>query len=73
MQISIEKDGEGFLAKVMGTDELYAFGFTQQEAIRELSNVIEMVSDTFLPFSVTGIQRRKKIEHQEQTGKVFFA
>jgi len=73
MQISIEKDGEGFLAKVVGTDELYAFGFTQQEAIRELSSVIEMVSDTFLPFSVTGIQRRKKVEHQEKTGEISFA
>ena len=43
MQVTIEKDGEGFLAKVIGTDELYAFGYTKQEALRELSNVIEMV------------------------------
>ena len=47
MKITIEKDGQGFLAKVIGTDELYAFGFTQQEAIKELSNVIEMVADTY--------------------------
>ena len=60
MQVTIEKDGNGFLAKVLGTDELYAFGFSQQDAIRELSNVIEMMEDTVLPF-------QKKSRFQERS------
>ena len=45
MQVAIEKDGDGFLARVEGVKELYAFGYTQQEALRELSYVVEMVAD----------------------------
>jgi predicted RNase H-like HicB family nuclease len=51
MKITIEKDGKGYLAQVEGAPELYAFGYTEQECLRELSNVVEMVADTYLPES----------------------
>lgn len=52
MTIDIKPDGDGYLAEVReAKDVLYAFGYTEQEALRELSCVVEMVADTFLPSS----------------------
>ena len=45
MAIEVNKDGEGFLAKICGRDNLYAFGFTKEEALKELGNVTEMIAD----------------------------
>jgi len=38
MQIIIEKDGEGYLAKIEGYDNLFAFAYSEKEAVIELRN-----------------------------------
>ena len=43
MDITIKKDGEWYLAEVLGKKSLYAFWYTKQEAIQELKNVIDMM------------------------------
>ncbi len=43
MAIEVNKDGEGFLAKICGRDNLYAFGYSEDEALQELENVVDMV------------------------------
>ena len=43
--IVIEKDGEGYLARVEGHDNLFAFAYSEHEAILELKNVVEMILD----------------------------
>ncbi len=46
--ITIEKDGEGFLAKVNGENHLFAFGYSQKEALLELNGVITATLDVEL-------------------------
>lgn len=48
MNFIVEKDWEWFLAKVIWRDDIYAFGYSEQEAKKELLNVIEMVLDIHL-------------------------
>jgi hypothetical protein len=48
MQTIIEKDGEGYLAKVKGHPNLFAFAYSEVDAITELKNVVEMVMDYHL-------------------------
>lgn len=48
MQTIIEKDGEGYLAKVKGHPNLFAFSYSEADAITELKNVVEMVMDYHL-------------------------
>jgi len=48
MKTTIEKDGEGYLAKVAGHPNLFAFAYSEAEAIAELKNVVEMVMDFHL-------------------------
>ena len=48
MEIIIEKDGEGYLAKVEGHENLFAFGYSEKEAVLELKNVVEMIMDYHL-------------------------
>ena len=48
MQTIIEKDGEGYLAKVKGHPNLFAFAYSEVGAITELKNVVEMVMDYHL-------------------------
>lgn len=45
MKVVIEKDGEGYLAKIEGHDQLFAFAYSEIEAIIELGNVLEMIID----------------------------
>jgi hypothetical protein len=44
-EIVVRKDGEGYLARVNGSDNLFAYGLTKQEVLDELSGVIEMSND----------------------------
>ena len=37
--VVIEKDGEGYLARVEGHDNLFAFAYSEREAILELRKV----------------------------------
>lgn len=48
MKIIIEKDGDGYLAKVEGHQNLFAFAYSEKEAIMELKNVVEMMMDYHL-------------------------
>ncbi len=48
MKIVVEKDGDGYLAKVEGRQNLFAFACSKKEAIIELKNVVEMVMDYHL-------------------------
>ena len=48
MKIEIKKDGEGYLAKIKGQDNLFAFAYSKQEVISELKNVVEMIMDFHL-------------------------
>jgi predicted RNase H-like HicB family nuclease len=46
--IIIEKDGDGYLARVEGHQNLFAFAYSEKEAIIELKNVVEMIMDYHL-------------------------
>ncbi|RLA07542.1 MAG: hypothetical protein DRQ51_05800 [Gammaproteobacteria bacterium] len=48
MKIVIEKDGDGYLAKVAGHQNLFAFAYSERQAIMELKNVVEMMMDFHL-------------------------
>lgn len=48
MKIEINKDGEGYLAKVQGHDNLFAFAYSEKDAIKELINVVDMMMDFHL-------------------------
>jgi predicted RNase H-like HicB family nuclease len=49
MDIAIKKDGDGYLAVVVGKEQyLYAFWYTEQEAESELYNVVDMTMDIHL-------------------------
>jgi len=48
MKIEIKKDGDGYLARVKGQDNLFAFAYSEKDAIVELKNVVDMVMDFHL-------------------------
>jgi len=48
MKTIIEKDGDGYLAKVEGHQNLFAFAYSEKEAMMELRNVVEMIMDYHL-------------------------
>jgi hypothetical protein len=48
MKMIIEKDGEGYLARIDGHDKLFAFAYSEKEALMELINVVEMIMDYHL-------------------------
>jgi len=58
MNITIEKDWDWYLAKVVGKDNYFAFWNTQREALIELKNVIEMIRN----FYEEQIAEQKQIE-----------
>ncbi|SMN12981.1 hypothetical protein BHECKSOX2_1541 [Bathymodiolus heckerae thiotrophic gill symbiont] len=48
MKTIIEKDGDGYLAKIEGHQNLFAFAYSEKEAVIELKNVVEMMMDYHL-------------------------
>ena len=48
MKILVKEDGEGYLARVRGADNLFAYGLSRDEALDELTSVIEMSMDFHL-------------------------
>jgi predicted RNase H-like HicB family nuclease len=48
MQTTIEKDGDGYLAKVKDQPNLFAFAYSEKEAVQELKKVVEMIKDYHL-------------------------
>jgi hypothetical protein len=45
MKTIIEKDGDGYLARIEGHKNLFAFASSEKEAVIELKNVVEMIMD----------------------------
>jgi hypothetical protein len=45
MKTIIEKDGDGYLARIEGHKNLFAFAHSEKEAVIELKNVVEMIMD----------------------------
>ncbi|KOR32663.1 hypothetical protein TI05_05860 [Achromatium sp. WMS3] len=60
MKIIIEQDGEGYLAKIEGQENLFAFAYSEQEAIVELKNVVEMIMD----YQLEQINEQRIIKNQ---------
>ncbi len=48
MKILVKKDGEGYLARVQGSANLFAYGLTRDQALEELSGVVDMTMDYHL-------------------------
>ncbi|MCF7817517.1 MAG: hypothetical protein K9M54_06525 [Kiritimatiellales bacterium] len=42
MKVELAKDKDGYTAKISGRKHLVAFGYTKQEALEELGNVVEL-------------------------------
>ncbi|VGO17449.1 hypothetical protein PDESU_06045 [Pontiella desulfatans] len=63
MKILVKEDGEGYMARVRGSDNLFAYGFTKEEALDELSGVIDMTMDYHL--EQVDIERRARQELME--------
>ena len=45
INVVVEKDGDGYLAKVKGHQNLFAFAYTEKDAVIELKHVVEMIMD----------------------------
>lgn len=60
MKILVKEDGEGYLARVRGSDNLFAYGLTKEEALDELSGVIDMTMDYHL--EQVDVERRARQE-----------
>ena len=60
MKILVKADGEGYLARVRGSDNLYAYGVSREEALDELSHVIDMTMDYHL--EQVDLERRARQE-----------
>ena len=48
MQTTIEKDGDGYLAKVKDQPSLFTFAYSEKETVQDLKNVLEMIMDYHL-------------------------
>jgi predicted RNase H-like HicB family nuclease len=48
INVVIEKDGDGYFARVEGHQNLFAFAYTEKDAVIELKNVVEMIMDYHL-------------------------
>jgi predicted RNase H-like HicB family nuclease len=45
IKIVLEKDSEGYIARLEGYDNIFAHGYTPFEALEELKNVLEMFKE----------------------------
>ena len=48
INIVVEKDGEGYLARIDNYQNFFAFAYSEKDAIIELKNVVEMMMDYHL-------------------------
>ena len=48
VNIVIEKDGEGYLARVQDQQNLFACAYSEKEAVTELKHVVDMLLDYHL-------------------------
>ena len=47
MKIVLKKDWDWYLAEVEGEKNIYAFWYSEEEAINELQKVIDMMTDYY--------------------------
>ena len=47
MKIIVRKDGEWYIAEVQWKENVYAFWYTEEEAVEELNNVVDMMLDYY--------------------------
>jgi len=59
-KINIKKDWDWYLAEVLWSKNLYAFGYTEKEAQDELMNVVDMMTDYHLDL----VEANRKIKRQ---------
>jgi predicted RNase H-like HicB family nuclease len=64
MKIDVKPDGDGYLAKVRGRKNLFAFGYSVDEALRELENVVNMMMDYHLELVETERKVRNKLQKE---------
>ncbi len=62
MKIEVKQDGDGYLAKVRGRKNLFAFGYSEKEALQELGNVVDMMMD----YHLEQVEMERKIRNQLQ-------
>ena len=58
MEVLITKDGEWYIAEIKWKKALYAFWYTQEEAVNELKNVVDMMVDYYS--EEIGVQKKIK-------------
>jgi len=69
MKIFLKEDGDGFLARVRGAQNLFAFGRSKKEALDELSNVIDMMMD----FHLEQVDRERRAKNALLTEREAYA
>lgn len=69
MKILVKEDGEGYLARVRGSNNLYAYGLTKDEALEELSNVIDMTMD----YHLEQVEIERRARHDLETNRAAYA
>ena len=62
MKIEVKQDGDGYLAKVRGQTNLFAFGYSEEEALKELANVVDMIMD----YHLEQVEMERKVRNQLQ-------
>ena len=63
MKISVKKDGDGYLAVVLGTPHgLFTWGHTKEEALQELHGVLEVMMD----ISIEQLEEQRKLKNNLQ-------
>ena len=69
MKILVKEDGEGYLARVRGSMNLFAYGLTKEEALEELANVIDMTMD----FHLEQVEIERRARHELETNRAAYA
>ncbi|HKL22032.1 MAG TPA: hypothetical protein VJ904_09515 [Tichowtungia sp.] len=69
MKILVKEDGEGYLARVRGSENLFAYGLTKDEALDELSGVIDMTMD----FHLEQIEIERRARQELLTNRASYA
>ncbi len=68
MKIIVRKDGEWYIAEVQWKENVYAFWYTEEEAVKELNNVVDMMLDYYnkevsVQESIKNLEKNKKYSY----------
>ncbi len=69
MKLIVKEDGEGYLVRVRGADNLFAYGLTKDDALDELSSVIDMTMD----FHLEQVEVERRARQELTTNRVAYA